>query len=887
MKIKTFSIFTLLMAAMFAAGGATAQQAEGRRGFRDMMRGRQNRPLGAAVNPTLPASGPEQDEDKELTSDLNFNQTPIDLVLETYSRMVGKTILKDPQTPSATITLKSETGQKLSKEEQIEAIEVILEMNDVHLEPYGEKFIRALPRKDVRKKGIPLILDPDTKLKERERVVSMMIPLKNISTEDAQKALEGFKSNSGILVVFERTNSILATDTEQNINRMLEIVKMIDVANPVNENVFVRQIKNAAANDIKAALIAIVEDAQKDQDKNAKNAVQNRPQQYNRLFPNTPRTLLQRNQPQPAAPANNESLVVGISDADRGMIRGKVLILSDERSNKLIIVTQKSNMDFFDKVIEQLDVETTPDTVVKVYRLKYADAEEVSDMINDLIGNAPSSKDSNKNQNAAAKQGGAVNLTNNRTPAAKKPANQRTGEASAGELSKDNTTVLADKRINGLVVMTDKKLVSVLENIIESMDVKLSQVLIETVIIEISLGDNLKTGIDWVMGGDVAKNVFMNHGQMIGGGAGTTQIGNFVMSGLAGSATNTVTPIGKGMQYLMKSDKLNLAAVIQASKTDSRTKYVASPIVMTVDNKEATIEATSSRQFLTGWSAVSSSYAGSGLPSPNYTAKDIGITLKIEPKINPNGTVMLNVEEEYSQVSGKQDMLTPKGSSYEPQSIDVSVTRKMTADISLENGQSVILGGLTTKTTSENEGGIPILKDIPYIGKWLFSSVEQDEQRSELLVFMTPYVLDDAEAAKAEALRRKKTLSDSTPWEDGGWSASDLADPVSQKEQMRRLKDEWKKQDAERKTRQAIEQEKLNRAKKLKELSEEERKVWLKMHKEELEKEEQQELEKKMLDKNSQEGLKRLVEEIKKEKLEAAEKEIDKAKAQEAKDTAK
>ena len=123
-------------------------------------------------------------------------------------------------------------------------------------------------------------------------------------------------------------------------------------------------------------------------------------------------------------------------------------------------------------------------------------------------------------ENAAAKQGQSVNLSNNRTPVAKKPANQRSGEASAGELSKDNTTVLADKRINGLVVMTDKKLVSVLENIIESMDIKLSQVLIETVIIEVSLGDNLKTGIDWVMGGAVAQNVFMNHGQMIGGGAG-------------------------------------------------------------------------------------------------------------------------------------------------------------------------------------------------------------------------------------------------------------------------------------------------------------------------------------------------------------------------------
>jgi hypothetical protein len=220
-------------------------------------------------------------------------------------------------------------------------------------------------------------------------------------------------------------------------------------------------------------------------------------------------------------------------------------------------------------------------------------------------------------------------------------------------------------------------------------------------------------------------------------------------------------------------------------------------------------------------------------------------------------------------------MLTPKGSSYEPQSIDVSVTRKMTADISLENGQSVILGGLTTQTVIENEAGIPILKDIPWIGKWLFGSVEQDEQRSELLVFMTPYVLDDADAAKAEALRRKKTMSDPTPWEDGGWSASDLADPVSQKEQLRRLKDEWKKQDAERKARQAIEQEKLKRAEALSKMSEEERKTWLELHKDELKKEEQKELEKKMLDRESQEDLRKLADEIREKKLKDAAVKID------------
>jgi type II secretory pathway component HofQ len=210
--------------------------------------------------------------------------------------------------------------------------------------------------------------------------------------------------------------------------------------------------------------------------------------------------------------------------------------------------------------------------------------------------------------------------------------------------------------------------------------------------------------------------------------------------------------------------------------------------------------------------------------------------------------------------------------------VDTTATREMSADVILENMQTVVFGGLTETLTSEKESGIPILKDIPWIGKWLFGSVEYDEQRSELLVFMTPYVLDDADAAQAEALRRKKTMSDPTPWEDGGWSASELADPVSQKEIMRRLTDEWKKQDAERKSKLAIEQAKIERVKQLKALSEEERKVWLKMHKEELEKEAREELEEKMLDEKSQEELKKIAESARKRKLEEANREIEASK---------
>ena len=933
---KTFA-FLVSLAGLFGAMDASAQAVQPRRNL--LSRNAANQQSAAQS-----ADSSSTDDPKEAPA-MNWDAAPVDIVLQTYAEQTDKTILKDPAAPSPTITLKTREGQKLTKEEYLEAIEVVLEMNGIHLEPYGERFIRALPRKDVRKEGIPLIMNPETKLGETGRVVSMMIPFKNIGTDEAQKALEGFKSNSGILLVFERTNSILVTDTEQNINRMLEIARSIDIATPVLENVFVRQIENASAADIKQALEAIVQESQKQLEKDGKGASSQSAtaNSASTLAGRPASRLLNGRGPnaannQPQAPVNNESLVMSVSDADRGMIRGKVLILADDRSNKLVIVTQKPNMDFFDKVIEQLDVETTPDTVVKVYRLKYAEAEEVSDMINDLIGNSSSSRSSGKdNQNANAKSGSGGNITRNNTQTAstaqKKPTNQRSGDAKAGELTKDNTTVLADKRINGLVVMTEKELVPTIEQIIESMDVKLSQVLIETVIIEVSLGDDLQTGVDWVMrgrshqtvymtdsagrqlyypmksdgeggysktevdysgipvvGGDpsaskinviskvLSRDTFVNNGNFAlgGGGGGNSGTLGSIVNTAAAAGTNMVegaffgnaTPIGGGINYFLKSDKLNLASIISASKTDSHAKYLASPIVMTVDNKEATIDATENRQFLTGWTAQSGSYGNSGQPTPNYTAKDIGIKIKVTPKINPNGTVMLNVEEEYSQyVRNGQSMLIPQAGTYQQGNVDLAVERKMSADVQLEDGQTVVFGGLTETTMAESETGIPILKDIPWIGKWLFGSVSQTEARKELLVFMTPYVLNDSESAQAEAIRRKKALSDTRPWDDHGWSLSELADPVSKKEQLRRLKEEWRKQDEERKTKLAIEEEKIKRAKALEKMSDEERRFWLEMHKEELDKEKRKELEEKMLDEESQSELSLLADETRNRKL--------------------
>jgi len=941
---KNLIRFAVMLAAVVVSTDAFAQTAT--RNRPNLFN--RNRP-GAQNNTQAAAAETPKTENKDVPT-FNWDATPVDIVLQAYAERVDKTYLKDPAVPNATISLKSREGQKMTQEEYLEAIEVVLEMNGIHIEPYGEKFLRVLPRKEVRKEGIPIIMDQETKLTDSGKVVSMMVQLRNISTEDGQKTLDNFKSGMGIIIAFERTNSLLITDTEQNINRMLEIVRSIDIAMPVLENVFVRQIKNASAADIKTALEAIVQESQKELEKSGKGA--NIASQNNAMAnrPNQRPGVLGRQQNQPAAPVNNSSVLMQVSDADRGMIRGKVLILADDRSNKLVIVTQKPNMDFFDKVIEQLDVETTPDTVVKVYRLKYAEAEEVSDMINDLIGNSGSSRSSGKgNENRNAKQGGSSNITGSKTAlnAPRKSANQRTGEAKAGELTKDNTTVLADKRINGLVVMTEKELVPTIESIIESMDIKLSQVLIETVIIEVTLGDGIQTGMDWVQKGrkqvteeatdSIGRNLYYKQRQTTvakngtevssstsylsdlvpegwAGGGTTTKTttdeeGNTwtttmtdSISSLAGTATRishdgvanyvtagTYTAIGGGQQggiaanlasnltssafnFIFDSDELGIKAMLHATKTDSHSKYIASPIIMTLDNKEATIDATQMRYLFKGYQYSGSAYSGSAVP--DYEQKELGITIKVTPKINPNGTVMLTIEEEYSQPSGYQAIEGENGKTFNAQT---TVTRKMSADALLENNQTVIFAGLTETSTMESESGIPILKDIPWIGKWLFGSVQRDEDRTELLVFMTPYVLDDAEAAQAEAIRRKRAVSDAHAWEDHGWSASKLAEPVSKKEQLRRLRDEFKKQDEERQAKIAIEKEKVERVKQLEKMSKEERKIWLEMHKEELKEEEKDELEKKMLDEDSQEDLKKLADDIKEKKLKEADKELDKA----------
>ena len=900
MKTNTKKFLVLAVLAVAAAAAFAQARRLNPRG------GLPRRAPGAAQQPAAETK-PISEQLKEIPKGtngvpiLNFENAPLDLVLMQYATLSEKILLPAPNLPKTQITLTS-NGRELDKESYLEAIEVALVMNGVVIEPFDKHFLRAFERKSVRTQGIRTLLNVSTNgIPEKGRVISQLIRLDHITAEEAQKAVEGFKDPNGLFQVFERNNAILVTDTQENINRMLEIIKELDVPNPVLEEVFVHEVKFAVATEIKTYLETIVTESQKDSQKEGATpktsggpgfARPTAPTQPNRLLNLNNRPGL--NKPEPPANVPNAVLTAAVSDADRGMIRGKVLIVADDRSNKLIVITSAANWKFFKNVIEQLDVETTPDISVEVVPILHAVAEDVAQMLNDLIGASSSSSQSKNNQNQNVNRGATTtrNLTqgNRPTAPATRPASSNptfANTSNLGALSKDNIKILADKRANSIVVMARRADMAEVKRVIKEMDIKLSQVLLETVIIQVELGDDLQTGVDWVQRGrqktfdrvqatdsygrnlvyaqdsdgnllnypvaedftgdngvtastvpflktikTMTRDGFFNNGSYMlggGGGSGTSMLGTLMNTavnvGTNEAVLTAANPIGGGVNYLLKSDKLNIAAIIQAAKSDSRTKVLASPILMTLDNKEATIEATDMIYLFSGYQYSGSTYSGTQVR--NYEKRDIGLTVKVTPHINKNGTVVLAIEETFETQGADQNVPNESGGTDPYATV---TTRKMSSEVTVDNEQTIMMGGLTKKTNVESESGIPLLKDIPWIGKWLFGSVAMKEARSELLVFITPYVLDDSAAAQAEALRRKRVLSDPRPWDDNGWSRSPLADPVSHKELLRRKAIEWSSQDEEHDAQKKLEELKEKRIKDLEEKADKERREWAEKH---------------------------------------------------------
>ncbi len=718
--------------------------------------------LAQAPFPSIPgpARGPAPRDD----TNLKFNSAPVDLLLEAYAEKTGRTLLLAPSLPAANITLRSQG--LLTEEEYLEAIQAVLGMHGIAILHEGEKFARVVPTKQAREEALPIVLAPGEdgeSMVDGARLVSQMIAFKHIELAEAMKAIQPLQRSTATANPFEGINAVLITDTAANINRIMEIVALIDQPIEAREEPIIVQIHYAKASEIKAKLELIIAESQKDAKPSTvpRQSMSGPPGVDMEAPIPSPPGIIRARRPTTESPAQEV-----ISEAERGLIRGKVKIVDDDRTNILLIITRPENMAFFEKIIKVLDVQTDPDVMVRVFRLEYAEAKTIATMLNDLVG--ATSKDERPGAAAPVADGQPPTGAPLRDYVARPAATPTEQTSKVGELSSDNVKILSDERTNALIIMASRSDLAALEAIIKDMDLMLSQVLVEAVIVEVSLDDSMQTGVDWVQRAMVTYNQGANQ---------TLQPKVAYAGGAGGGSASPVDPTaltttrsfaglsGAGLSYYLTFFDLNIDMVFKAVASDSRTRILSSPVILTQDNKEATIEVSQDQYFFKGQVPVS---VGTSVEYvQDVERQKVGILLTVTPRINEKGFVVMEIEQRVQDVTGSQRI----GDTDWP----IVTERKINANVSVRSGDTIVLGGLVKNTDSKSKSGVPFLADIPILGL-PFRSSSKGRQRQEVVVFITPYVLDTPEDIMADGARRYDAINAGNMWQRG-WSESKLALP--------------------------------------------------------------------------------------------------------------
>jgi general secretion pathway protein D len=394
---------------------------------------------------------------------------------------------------------------------------------------------------------------------------------------------------------------------------------------------------------------------------------------------------------------------------------------ADERTNRVIIMGSADQHSFFDNLIESLDATSDPNTKTDVVFLRHANATETATLLTQLI--------TGQTKAATTANGGRTTNGTNRVttptpaaPAAAGAAATGTQQNGADEFS-SMVTVIADVRSNSIVVSGTKDDLRLLHELIDKVDVVLPQVRIEVVIAEVTLTDNDSSGIT-ALGMTVTNGKLTGvNGTLFGGAGGVTG---------AGSASAALAPNGT------LTGIVNLGTSTTPTKNDLHVLSV--PAITTSHNKEGTIFVGESRPVITG---TQSTAGTTGLVSSSTVSqRDIGIQLKVLPLIGKDGSVQLQVTQQVEDVLGT---VTIDGN-------DQPVIGRRSTDsfVSAMSGEIIVLGGLqrANDTTTKNRlGPIPIIGDI-------LGGSSKTKTRTELLIFLRPYVLNNSAVDNLNAISR-------------------------------------------------------------------------------------------------------------------------------------
>lgn len=297
------------------------------------------------------------------------------------------------------------------------------------------------------------------------------------------------------------------------------------------------------------------------------------------------------------------------------------------------------------------------------------------------------------------------------------------------------TKIIADERTNSLLVFANRQDMETIKDIVGKMDVVLAQVLIDSIILDVSLGHSENLGISAARTDQKGNNQFAN---IMNNGQGLLNFAtNSTVSQIAGSSPN-------GFSWFGQFDD-NFAIALNAAAQQNRVRVLSRPSVQTSHAVPASLFVGETRPYITG----TYNYGYGTGPSSQYQQLQIGIELDVLPLINPEGLVVMDISQSVQQVAGS---VTIDGNS-----VPITQDQRANAKVAVKDRDTVILGGFIQNNVSQSDSGVPVLKDIPLLGN-LFKAKNSDNTRRELVVLIRPTVLETpADAANMVTHRKDVT----------------------------------------------------------------------------------------------------------------------------------
>jgi general secretion pathway protein D len=691
--------------------------------------------LGAGVPAVAQAPAGTNGEEVQL----DFNDVELSVVIDTIARLTGKNFIYDDRVRGR-VTIVSPT--KITVDEAYAVFESVLQVKGFTtvLGPGGA--IKVIPLREAKESNVETV-QSETAPPASDRFITRLIPLKYIDAEAIAETLKPLVSKDASLVAYAPTNTVILTDAATNISRILSIVKNIDVET-FKEELSVIPLDHADAGTMAQQLSEIF-----GADVAAAGARASR-------LPTRSRRSAQAQQASTAELAS----------------KGQVRIITDERTNSLIVLASRQRTADIREVVARLDVPVRGGGRIQVYRLRHADAEELANTISALLSGQPAPA-------GGGLPAGRTSLGGAAQTAAGAAGSAQTLRSSVMELA-GGVTVTADPPTNSLLIQGSQEGYNTLVQVIEQLDVPRPQVLVEALIMEVDVSDSIDLGFsglvritsddDSYVVGSLTDTILSTNESDTGDPDFDDGVG-VIDNLLAAIIANSSNFVAGGA---IESGTTLIQGLIRASATVSGTNILSAPHVLTLDNEEAEIKVgdnipiiTSRVQSASGVSAaVEVDDRGSLATSQNIERQDIGITLRVTPQISEGDTLRLEI---FQEVTAVNEGLTGVTGNADEVGVALS-NRRIENVVTVADEETVVIGGLIDEIQQDSESKVPWLGDIPILG-WLFKTTGDSFQKRNLLVFLTPHIIrNQAQHARITIEKREEF-----------WASSEESAPLSDK----------------------------------------------------------------------------------------------------------